>query len=190
MQHWFILYSLSLICLEEFGSWRSHQMETFSVRGTGGFPEFLLAGYCNRTFWLQVYQRHMKFTSIYTEIVIKFGKFQDFQNFNLESFRTFRILTGLCPEICVNKNPWFHSQRPVTWSFYVFLNVSLNKCLSKQLRCRWFVTPWHPKWHGCYVYPPLCVWLFLWRMNGPESLSSGPFSCLEEWPFKLVLWEN
>ena len=42
---------------------------------------FLLAEFCNRTFWSHVYQRKIKFTSIYTDIVLKFGNVQDFQNF-------------------------------------------------------------------------------------------------------------
>ena len=36
-------------------------------------PEF-----CNRTFWPHVYERHIKITLIYTEIVLKFGNVQDF----------------------------------------------------------------------------------------------------------------
>ena len=35
----------------------------------------------------------------------------------------------------------FPSQRPVMWSFDVSFDVSLNKLLSKQFRCRWFETP-------------------------------------------------
>ena len=48
------------------------------------------------TFWPQVYQRYVKFTSI---------EHQQKLSWSLEMFRTFRILTGLCPEIWVNKNP-------------------------------------------------------------------------------------
>ena len=47
-----------------------------------GFFGFLLAEFCNRTLWLLVYQRHIKFTSIYKEIVLKFRNVQDFWNFN------------------------------------------------------------------------------------------------------------
>ena len=43
---------------------------------------FLLAEFCDRTFWPLVHQGHIKFTSIYIEIVLKFGNVQDFQNFN------------------------------------------------------------------------------------------------------------
>ena len=63
---------------------------------------FLLPEFCNWTFWPKVYQRHTKIVSIYRNIVLKFENVQDFQN-----FRTFRILIGLCPEIWINKNPWW-----------------------------------------------------------------------------------
>ena len=40
----------------------------------------------------------------------------------------------------------FPLQRPVTRSFDVFANLSLNKRLSKQSWCWWFETPWPPLW--------------------------------------------
>ena len=43
---------------------------------------FLLAEFCDSTFWTHVYQRHIKFTWIYTEIVLKLRNVQDFQNLN------------------------------------------------------------------------------------------------------------
>ena len=58
-------------------------------------PGFLLAKDCNRTFWLHVYQWHTKFTSIYTEIDLKFGNVEDLQNFNQT-------------KILENKKAWFH----------------------------------------------------------------------------------
>ena len=46
------------------------------------YSRFLPAKLRNRTFWPQEYQRHIKFTSIYTEIVLKFGNVRNIQNFN------------------------------------------------------------------------------------------------------------
>ena len=41
----------------------------------------------------------------------------------------------------------FPSQRPVTRSFDVFFDLSLNKWLSKQSKRRWFETPSRSLWH-------------------------------------------
>ena len=43
----------------------------------------------------------------------------------------------------------FPSQRPVTWSFDVFLDLRLNKWLSNPLRHRWFEMPLHSLWYCC-----------------------------------------
>ena len=43
----------------------------------------------------------------------------------------------------------FPAQRPVTRSFAVFFDLSLNKRLSKQSRCWWFETQSHPLWRHC-----------------------------------------
>ena len=43
----------------------------------------------------------------------------------------------------------FPSQRLVMQSFDVFLNLCLNKRLSKPWRRRWFETPSHSLWHHC-----------------------------------------
>ena len=40
-------------------------------------------------------------------------------------------------------------QRPVTWNFDAFLDLRLNKRLSKQLGRRWFKTPSRPLWRQC-----------------------------------------
>ena len=45
----------------------------------------------------------------------------------------------------------FPSQRPVTWSFYVFFDMSLSKRLSKQSRRQWFEAPSCSLWHHCNV---------------------------------------
>ena len=52
-----------------------------AIRNAGFLPANF-CNTCNRTFWPQVYQKHIKFTSIYTEIVLKFRNVQGFQNFN------------------------------------------------------------------------------------------------------------
>ena len=92
---------------------------------------------------------------------------------SLESFRTFRILTGLCPEICVNKNPWFHSQRPVTWSFLCFLECEPEQMLEQTVEMSVICDAMAPKvtWLLC-VSTSLCValplenertWKFVFR---------------------------
>ena len=45
----------------------------------------------------------------------------------------------------------FPSQRPVTWSFDVFIDLRLNERLCKQSRRWWFETPSHPLWCHCNV---------------------------------------
>ena len=44
------------------------------------------------------------------------------------------------------------AQRPVTRSFDVFLDLRLNKRLSKQSWCWWFETPSCPLWRHCNVF--------------------------------------
>ena len=41
------------------------------------------------------------------------------------------------------------SQRPVTWSFGVFFDLTLNKRLSKQSRGRWLEKPSSSLWRNC-----------------------------------------
>ena len=57
-------------------------------------------------------------------------------------------ITGLC----AGNSPVtgeFPSQRPVTWSFYVFLDLRLNKQLNKQ-SCGWlFEMPSGSLWRQC-----------------------------------------
>ena len=53
----------------------------------------------------------------------------------------FRVTGPLCGE--------FPSQRPVTRSFDVFVDLSLNKLLSKQSRRRWFETSSRSLWRHC-----------------------------------------
>ena len=46
-------------------------------------------------------------------------------------------------------NWWILTQRRVMQSFDVFLDECLNKRLSKQSRCQWFVKPCCSLWHHC-----------------------------------------
>ena len=63
----------------------------------------------------------------------------------------FSALAPICAE-----NPsvigWFSSQRPVTWSCEVFIDLHLNKRLSKRLRRRWFETPSCSLLRNCLVH--------------------------------------
>ena len=45
----------------------------------------------------------------------------------------------------------FPSQKPVTRSFDVFVDLGLNKRFSKQTIRRWFETPWRSLWRHCSV---------------------------------------
>ena len=56
----------------------------------------------------------------------------------------FRVTGPLCGES-------FPSQRPLTWSFDVFLDLCLNKRLSKQWWGSWFETPSCSLWCHCNV---------------------------------------
>ena len=51
----------------------------------------------------------------------------------------------------------FPSQRPVTWSFDVFLDLRLNKRLSKQSKYRWFETPSRSLWRHCNAHDNWCT---------------------------------
>ena len=56
--------------------------------------------------------------------------------------------------LCVGNSPVtgeFPSQRPVTRSFCAFVDLRLNKRLSKQSRRWWVETPLHPLWRHCNV---------------------------------------
>ena len=60
----------------------------------------------------------------------------------METFSAFLVLCGGNPPVTGG----FPSQRPVTRSFGVFFDLSLNKRLSKQPRRRWFETPSRSLW--------------------------------------------
>ena len=83
---------------------------------------------------------------------------------------TFSVLLA----ICVGNSPVtreFPAQRPVMRSFDVFLDLRLNKRLSKQLWGRWFETLSHPLWPHCNGCP--CE-----EMNQPKLKKWTGFS---EW---------
>ena len=60
-------------------------------------------------------------------------------------------------DICAGNSPVpseFPAQRPVTWSFDCFFDLSLNKRLSKQSWGWWFEMLLCPLWRHCNVYWP------------------------------------
>ena len=59
----------------------------------------------------------------------------------------FRVTVHLCGEFTGPGE--FPTQRPVTRSFDVFFDLSLNKRLSKQSRGWWFQTQSRPLWRHC-----------------------------------------
>ena len=63
--------------------------------------------------------------------------------------KKFRVTGPLCGEF--TGHLWIPSQRTVTRSFGVFLDLRLNKRLSKQSWGRWFKTPSCSLWRHCDV---------------------------------------
>ena len=59
----------------------------------------------------------------------------------------FRVTGPLCGNSPVTSE--FPSQRPVMWSFDVFFDLRLNKCLSIQSGHRWFEMPLCSLWRHC-----------------------------------------
>ena len=90
--------------------------------------------------------------------------------------KTFSALLALC----AGNSPVtgeFPSQRPVTRSFDVLIDLHLNKHLSKQSWCWWFETPLCPLWRHCSAMLAIEVLVF----RHPISL----------WPISLWLtWLN
>ena len=80
---------------------------------------------------------------------------------------TFSALLALC-----EGNPpvtgGFPSQRPVTWSFDVSFDLSLNERFSKQCRRRWFGTPSRSLWRHIYHHGALSSWY-----SHPNSLQNS-----------------
>ena len=73
---------------------------------------------------------------------------------------TFSALLALCAENSPVTGE-FPSQRPVTRSFDVFLDLRLNKRWSKRSRRRWFGTPSHSLWRHCNVNQNLRLTMFI-----------------------------
>ena len=67
-----------------------------------------------------------------------------------QEMETFSALLALCAGNSRVAGE-FPAQRPVTRSFDVFVDLRLNKRLSKQSRGWWFETPSCPLWHLCNV---------------------------------------
>ena len=92
---------------------------------------------------------------------------------HMEMCRSGTICDKLCKYLLLTLNVWVHSkpeirqipkhpglvcefpaQRPVTRSFDVFVDMRLNKVLSKQSRDWWLETLSHSLWRHCnYIYP-------------------------------------
>ena len=68
--------------------------------------------------------------------------------------------------ICAGNSPVpveFLAQRPVTRSFDVFLDLRLNKRLSKQSWGWWFETPSRPLWRHCNDQHCICCYDICWH---------------------------
>ena len=63
---------------------------------------------------------------------------------------TFSALLAFCAESSPVTGE-FPTQRPVTRSFDIFIDLPLKKRLSKQSRRRWFETPLLSLWRHCNV---------------------------------------
>ena len=68
----------------------------------------------------------------------------------------FRVTGDLCGEFTVHR--WIPAQRSETRNFDVFLDLRLNKRLSKQSWGWWFETLWRPLWRQCNVTSVNKLW--------------------------------
>ena len=84
----------------------------------------------------------------------------------------------------------FPAQRPVTWSFYVFIDLRLNKRLSKQPWGWWFETPpwsWWRQWNDYWKTVPMNISAYTdFYTTAQGSIGFGLF--LIRLP--RYLWEN
>ena len=109
---------------------------------------------------------------------------------------TFSVLLALC-----EGNPpitgGVPSQRQVTWSFDVFLDLRLDKWSSMQSRRWWFDTPSRPLWRRCNGHRTFRVAMFKriskmiqhWKCKGTKlihewTLLITGIDCL------VVVWQN
>ena len=94
----------------------------------------------------------------------------------------FRVTGPLCGEFTGPGE--FPAQRPVTWSFYVFFDLRLNKWLSKQPWGWWFDTPPWSLWRQCNVKITPLMWTL---MSGKviNSLTPARF----QWNFGYVIFK-
>ena len=83
-------------------------------------------------------------------------------------WKHFRVTGPLWGEFTGHR--WIPSLRPMTRIFVVFFDLRLNKRLSKQLRCRWFETPWRSLW--CHRNGTICIY------HTVHSPSYTIFDCL------------
>ena len=87
----------------------------------------------------------------------------------------FSVIGHLCGELTGPGE--FPAQRPVTWSFDVFFDLSLNKWLSKQSWGWWFETQSHPLCHcNALCQDKVChmvSWVFVIIGSGNGILPDG-----------------
>ena len=92
----------------------------------------------------------------------------------------FRVTGPLCGEFTGPRE--FPTQRPVTRSFDVFLDLRLNKRLSKQPWGWWFETPPRPLWRQCNVkWRPIGIWEIceVWLSKSYHSDDTATVVCLD-----------
>ena len=124
--------------------------------------EIINIGIYTSSFWNElVWKVHSLLIDEMVPLIIKHCLYQKLtQPWWRHEMETFSALLTLC----AGNSPAtgeFPSQRPVTWSFDVFLDLRLNKRLSKQSWCWWFETPWRSLWRHCNAilnsHPPNTV---------------------------------
>ena len=134
------------------------------------------------------------YLSFFYNFISAYGCKSSWWRHQMETFPT--LLT-----LCAGNSPVtgeFPSQRPVTRRFDVFLDLRLNKPLSKRSKPRWFETPSCSLWHHCNVLLHDATFFTMqssinfpkrsdaylrqslrWRHNGCDSVSNNqPQHCL------------
>ena len=106
--------------------------------------------------------------------------------FNRHQKESFSALLALCMGNLpvTGEFPW---RRQVTRSFDVFIDLRMNKGLSKQLWCRWFETPSPSLWRHCnavytfsisyfaYALWSLYTWFYMDLANAHVTYNHGDY---------------
>ena len=96
------------------------------------------------------------------------------------NINNFRVTGLLCGEFIGHR--LFPTQRPVTQSFDVFFDLSLNQQLSKQRRRWWFETPSRSLWRNCNDHA------IFWRiLFAPESNMAIQYA-EDRWYLHIIVW--